>query len=65
MSEETLYLVQIHPGLDDPRGKRMAKIMEMEILNLCYPQCGVQSMPNVAAIKSCIRLAVEHQLGHP
>ena len=31
MPQEPLHLVQVHSGLDHPRGTGMAKVMEMEI----------------------------------
>ena len=35
MAKEGLHSVQIHPAHDQPRGKRVAEIMEVKILKAC------------------------------
>ncbi len=34
MPQEPLHLIQVYPGLNHPRRERMAKIVEMEIVDL-------------------------------
>ena len=57
MPQEPLHLIQIYPGLNHPRCERMAKMVEMEILNLRTIERGGHSSLDVAPIKGCLAFA--------
>jgi hypothetical protein len=50
MPQEPLHLIQVDPGLNHPRRERMAKIVEMEIVDLRTVEREVQRSPDVAPI---------------
>ena len=61
--EQPLDFVQVHPGLDQPRSKGVAQIVEMKILNLCGFQRCRKSSSKVAAIQLGAGFAAEHNPG--
>ena len=65
MPEEPLHLIQVYPGLNHPRCERMAKIMEMEILDLRTVERGRQRSPDIAPIEGRLAFAVEHEINRP
>ena len=62
MPQEPLHLIQVYPGLNHPGRERMAKIVEMKILDLRTVERGGQSSPDVAPIKGRLAFAVEHDV---
>ena len=62
MSQQPLYLIQVDPGLNHPRRERMAKIVEMEIVDLRTVEREVQRSPDVTPIKGRLAFAVEHEI---
>ena len=65
MSQQPLHLIQVYPGLNHPRRERMAKIVEMEILDLRTVERGGQSSPDVTPIEGRLAFAVEHEINRP
>ena len=65
MPQEPLHLIQVYPGLNHPRCERMAKIVEMEIVDLRTVEREVQRSPDVAPIKRRMAFAVEHDVSRP
>ena len=62
MPQEPLHLIQVYPGLNHPRREGMAKIVEMEVLNLRTIERGGQRSPDVAPIEERLVFAVEHEI---
>ena len=62
MPQEPLHLIQVDSGLNHPRRERMAKIVEMEIVDLRTVEREVQRSPDVAPIKGRLAFAVEHEI---
>ena len=62
MPQEPLHLIQVNPGLNHPCRERMAKIVEMEIVDLRTVEREVQRSPDVAPIKGRMAFAVEHDV---
>jgi hypothetical protein len=50
MPQEPLHLIQVYPGLHHPRRERMAKIVEMKVLDLRDVERSGQRSPDVAPI---------------
>src|SRR5262245_35116180 len=65
MSQEPLYLVEVYSGLHHSCGERMAKIMKMEIVDLCTLKRRGQRSADVAPIKGSLAFAVEHEINRP
>lgn len=65
MPQEPLNLIQVYPGLHHPGRERMAKIVEMKILNLRMVERHGQSPPDVAPIKWSLAFAVEDEINLP
>ena len=65
MPQEPLHLIQVYPGLHHSRRERMAKIVEMEIVDLRTIERGGQSSPDVAPIEECMAFAVKDEINHP
>src|SRR5437879_5969204 len=65
MPQEPLHLIQVYPGLNHPRRERMAKIMEMKILDLRDIERKGQRSPDVAPIESRMGVTVEHDVSRP
>jgi hypothetical protein len=63
--QEPLNLIQVYPGLNHPRRKCMAKIVEMKILDLCDVERGGQSSPDIASIERRVGVTVKHDVGRP
>jgi hypothetical protein len=64
MAQEPLNLIQVYPGLHHPCRERMAKIMEMKILDLRDVERRDQCSPNIAPIKGRMAFAVEDDINH-
>ena len=62
MPQEPLHLIQVDPSLNHPRRERMAKIVEMEIVDLRTVEREVQRSPDVAPIKGRLAFTVEHDV---
>ena len=62
MPQKPLHLIQVYSGLNHPRRERMAKIMEMEIVDLRTIERKVQRSPDVAPIKGRLAFTVEHDV---
>ena len=62
MPQEPLNLIQVYSGLHHPCGERMAKIVEMEIVDLRAIERRGQRSPDVAPIKGSTTFAVEHEI---
>ncbi len=65
MPQKPLHLIQVYPGLNHPRRERMAKIVEMEIVDLRTVERDAQRSPDVAPIKGSMTFAVEHDVRRP
>jgi len=65
MPQEPLYLIQVYPSLNHPRRERMAKIMEMKVVDLCDVERNGQRSPDVAPIESRRGVTVEHEVRRP
>ena len=65
MPQEPLNLIQVYSGLNHPSRERMAKIVEMKILNLRIVERDGQSPPDVAPIKGRMAFAVEDDINLP
>ncbi len=51
MPQEPLHLIQVYPGLNHPGRERMAKIVEMEIMDLRSTERDGQRSPDIAPIE--------------
>ena len=65
MPQEPLHLIQVYSGLNHPCCERMAKIVEMEIVDLRAIERRGQRSPDVAPIKGSTTFAVEHEIRRP
>jgi len=65
MPQEPLHLIQVYSGLNHPGRERMAKIVEMKILDLRTVERDVQRSPDVAPIKGRLAFAVENDVSRP
>ena len=63
MPQQPLHLIEIYSCLNHPRRKRVAEIMEMQILDLRGLERAVQASSDVAPIKWRPSLAMKHQIG--
>jgi hypothetical protein len=62
--QESLHLIQVYPSLNHPRRERMAKIMEMKVVDLCDVEHSNQRSPNIAPIERRVGMTVEHEVRH-
>ena len=65
MPQEPLHLIQVYPSLNHPRRDRMAKIMEMKIVDLCDVERNGQRSSDVAPIERRVGVTVEHDVSRP
>lgn len=65
MPQEPLNLIQVYSGLNHPGRERMAKIVEMKIVDLRIVERDGQSTPDVAPIKWRMAFAVEDDINLP
>ena len=65
MPQEPLHLIQVYPGLHHPRRERMAKIVEMKILDFRTIERDGQSTPDVTPIEGRLAFAVEDNVNRP
>ena len=63
--QEPLHLIQVDPGLNHPRRKGMAKIMEMEIVDLRIVERDGQRPPDIAPIEGRMAFTMEDDINHP
>ena len=61
MPQEPLHLIQVYPGLNHPRCERMAKIVEMKIVDLRIRARGQRS-PDIAPIKGVWLSLWKHEI---
>ena len=62
MPQQSLNLIKIHSSLNHARRKCVAKIMEVEILDLCGLERAVQPSSDVASIERRTSLTMKHQI---
>ena len=60
VSQEALDLVEIDPGLHQPRGEGMPQIMKMEILDTDQLQRSTKGSAEMTVVKKGIRVTREH-----
>ena len=65
MPQEPLHLIQVYPSLNHPRCERMAKIMEMKIVDLRDVERHGQRSPDVAPIERRMGVTVEYDVSCP
>ena len=63
MPQDSLDLIEIHPGLNHSGCAGMAQIMEMKILDLARFECACESPSNIRSIEGGSCLACKDQVG--
>ena len=62
MPQEPLHFIEVYSGLHHSCCERMAKIVEMEIVDLRIVERNGQGPSDVAPIQRCLAFAVEDEI---
>jgi hypothetical protein len=62
MPEQLLHLVEINPGLHQPRSEGVPEIVEMKLLDLGLAQCEAKGPPEVTRLHRREGFSAEYEI---